>query len=167
MESCANKTQGLDLVQMREFRWQIEEFNAEYARVLDCGDFYDWPRLFCPEPFYRVVDRYNYDSGLQYGLIYCDGLGMLEDRVQAVKSAMMYEPRTITHLITNVRVLGFAAVAGIVSAEANFLLIENLVDRDPRILMVGRYIDAFVPTKEGLLIKKRECVSTRSRCKRR
>ncbi len=142
----------------RAYRLQVQEFNAIYANVLDYGDITLWPGFFCEQPFYRVVDSFNYGQGMRYGLIYCDSQGMLMDRVQAIKNAMMFEPRAITHITSDVRIKGVDEDQRQLQAESNFLLVENLIDRDPRNLMVGRYIDTFSLEENGLKIKSRECI---------
>jgi len=47
---------------------------------------------------------------------------------------------------------------GIIAAEANYLLVETLMEDETRLFQAGRYIDRFVPAGEGLLLKARDCV---------
>ena len=61
---------------LRELRQEIEEFNAEYAHVLDEGDLEDWIDFFAEDAVYRITGRENADAGLPIGLMYCDGRGM-------------------------------------------------------------------------------------------
>jgi len=47
---------------------------------------------------------------------------------------------------------------GRIEAQANFALFECLLDREPHILMVGRYLDILVRDAAGLRFKRRHCV---------
>ena len=82
---------------------------------------------------------------------------MLEDRVESILSTTVFTPRSILHFVTNIE-LGAAQSDGSIAARANFLLLENMIDRNPRLLMAGRYHDRFVRRDGGLLIKERHCV---------
>jgi 3-phenylpropionate/cinnamic acid dioxygenase small subunit len=138
-------------------RLEIDEFNTRYAAIVDRGDLQEWPNLFAENAIYRIISRENFDAGLPVGLVYCDSQGMLEDRVNAILKTMVYSPRAILHFITNVELLGIAQDATI-SAQANFLLVENLVDRNARLLMAGQYSDKLVRRQGQLLIKERHCI---------
>ncbi len=93
-------------VELRDLRFEIEEFNTEYARVLDEGDLEAWPDFFADDGLYRITSRENADGDLPIGVIYCDGRGMLIDRVRAVLKTTMHEPRYLRHFNSNVRVDG-------------------------------------------------------------
>jgi 3-phenylpropionate/cinnamic acid dioxygenase small subunit len=138
-------------------RLDVEDFHAGYAQVLDRGDLADWPGFFVENCVYRITGRENWDAGRPIGILYCDSRAMLEDRVFAIRKTAMYAPRTVLHFISNVRVTS-SADAGTVTAEANFLLVENLIDRNPRLLMAGCYFDRFQREGTRLLIKERHCV---------
>jgi anthranilate 1,2-dioxygenase small subunit len=140
----------------RAWRLAIEEFNADYAAVLDAGQVDDWPRFFTEDALYLVTGRENADAGLPVGLVYCEGKGMLEDRALAIARTMMFAPRYLLHQVTNVRVLGIEG--GIATATANYVLFETLVDEKTIIQQVGRYYDRFVRQGDTLLLKERRCV---------
>jgi len=140
---------------LREARWEGEEFYYEYAAVLERGDIERWPEFFTRDGVYRLAARDNADAGLPLGLIYCDGMGMLKDRAYALKHTEMYAPRSLNLQITNTRVL---AVDPIIQAEANYLLLETLVDEPTRIQQAGKSYDRFQREDGRLLIKERLCV---------
>src|SRR3546814_5145606 len=81
---------------------------------------------------------------------------MIEDRVTATVEAALYQPRSLRHFISGVRIVG--EDGGEVRTEANFLIIESLVEREPRLLMVGRYLDRVVREDEALKFRERTCV---------
>ena len=141
----------------RELRLEIEEFNAEYAAVLDAGRVQDWPQFFTEDAIYRVTGRENADAGLPVGLVYCEGIGMMRDRALAISRTTMFAPRYLLHQVTNTRVLALDP-SGEISAEANYALFETLVDEKTTLQQVGRYHDRFVRQDGRLKLKARHCV---------
>jgi 3-phenylpropionate/cinnamic acid dioxygenase small subunit len=141
----------------RELRLEIEEFNAEYAAVLDAGRVQDWPAFFAEDAIYRITGRENADAGLPVGLVYCEGIGMIRDRALAISRTTMFAPRYLLHQVTNTRVLAVDP-AGEISAEANYALFETLVDEKTTLQQVGRYHDRFVRQDGRLKLKARHCV---------
>jgi len=144
---------------MRELRLEIEEFHADYCWTLDCGDVESWPDYFTDDAVYRVTARENADAGLPVGLVYADSKAMIRDRAFALKHTQMYAPRSLQHFVTNVRVLEAKGGAdGTVKAQANYLLLQTLVDGPTTIQQSGRYYDSFVRVAGKLLLKERQCV---------
>jgi anthranilate 1,2-dioxygenase small subunit len=141
---------------LREWRWVVEEFHAEYAAVLDRGEVEKWPEFFTEDAVYRVIARDNAEAGLPLGLMLCEGMGMLKDRAYAVAHTEMYAPRYTQHHISLVRVLG--TDKGTIAAEANYLVFETLIDEPTRLLQAGKYRDQFVEREGRLLLKERDCV---------
>lgn len=141
----------------RELRLEIEEFNSEYAAVLDAGRIDEWPRFFTEDAVYRITGRENADAGLPVGLVYCEGMGMLRDRALAIARTTMFAPRYLLHQVSNTRVLG-CSPSGEIAATANYALFETLVDEKTILQQVGRYQDRFVRGKGGLRLKERLCV---------
>ena len=142
---------------LRELRLEIEEFNAEYAAVLDAGRVQDWPQFFTEDAIYRITGRENADAGLPVGLVYCEGIGMIRDRALAISRTTMFAPRYLLHQVTNTRVLGIES-SGEISAEANYALFETLVDEKTVLQQVGRYQDRFLRQDGRLKLKARHCV---------
>ncbi len=143
--------------ELRELRFEIEEFNTEYAQLLDEGNLYDWPKFFTDDGFYRITGRENADEGLPIGLIYCDGMGMLIDRTRAIVKTTMHAPRYLRHYNSNVQVLGVGDNDEI-EARSNYLVVETLMEDETRIFQAGRYDDVFARVDGGLKLKKRDCV---------
>jgi len=141
----------------RELRREIEEFHAEYCYVLDNNAIEAWPRFFTEDALYRITARENVEAALPVGLVYCEGLAMIKDRAFAIEHTAMFAPRYLQHMVTNLRVTGVDP-DGVISAEANYLVLQTLVDEDTRILQAGRYFDRFQRAKSGLLLKERHCV---------
>jgi len=138
----------------REARLAIEEFNADYCAVLDDGDLEDWPEFFTEDTFYNVTSRENHEHGFPVGLVYCEGKPMLRDRALAIARTSMFGPRYLRHYITNTRVTGIGD-DGIIEAEANYLLLEILMERpEGRLHQSGRLVDRFEPQADGTLLLK-------------
>ena len=139
-------------------RQEIEEFNAAYADVLDNGPLSDWPELFAEDALYIITARENYASGLPVGLIYCEGKGMLRDRIFAIEKTAMFAPRYMRHFISNCRVVETRATGEIV-ATSNYILLQTLFDRpEPTLHQIGTYYDVFVRTGGALKLKERRAV---------
>jgi anthranilate 1,2-dioxygenase small subunit len=137
-------------------RAALREFNEDYAACLDADELERWPDFFVEDCRYRVLSKENHDAGLPLSLIYCDGRGMLLDRVTALRESTVFEPRSLRHFISGVRPV---AIEGeLIRTEANFAILECLSDRDPIVNMVGRYLDTLVRTDDGFLLKDRWCV---------
>ena len=145
------------VAELRELRFEIEEFNTEYARVLDEGDIETWPDFFTDDGLYRITSRENADDDLPIGLIYCDGRGMLLDRIRAVIKTTMHEPRYLRHFNTNVRVTGIGD-GGAISSRSNYLVVETLMEGGTNIFQSGRYEDTFVRVDGALRLAARHCV---------
>ncbi len=141
----------------RELRSRIEEFHAEYCYVLDNGRIEEWPRFFAEDALYRITARENAEAGLPVGLVYCEGIAMIRDRAFAIAHTAMFAPRYLLHMVSNVRVTA-ASAQGEIAAEANYLVLQTLLDEETRILQAGRYFDRFTRHDERLLLKERHCV---------
>jgi anthranilate 1,2-dioxygenase small subunit len=141
----------------RALRGEIEEFNIEYCAALDEGRLDDWPDFFTDDALYRITARENADADLPVGLVYCEGIGMLKDRAFAITTTAMYAPRYLQHHLSNLRILGVHP-GGIITAQANYLVLQTLIDEKTTIHQAGSYFDRFVRTERGLRLKERHCV---------
>jgi anthranilate 1,2-dioxygenase small subunit len=137
-------------------RFEVDDFNTRYANVLDQGDLLDWPKFFANEPFYKITSRENFSGTFPIGIMYCDSKMMLEDRVTSILTSMEFSPRILTHFISGLQLIDVTPAA--FSARSNFLLIENMIDQRPSILMVGQYYDKFIREGDALVLKERICV---------
>ena len=137
-------------------RLGIEGLYADYAGVLDDGDYEAWPDFFTEDCSYQVVARENFDQGLPLAAIRCESRGMLRDRVEAVHSTSMYEPRALRHIVSGLRI--HEAKANAVMARANFCIMETLNDEPTRVFLSGIYRDALVREAGRLLFRERLCV---------
>lgn len=139
-------------------RQKLEEFGiVEYCRALDEGRLEEWPDFFTEDAFYRIIDRRNFDRGLPLGVIYCDGRGMIRDRAYAIAKVLTYAPRYVRHYVTNFRIVSVED-DGSIRAEANYLVAQTIAGAKTTLHQAGRYIDRYVRTPSGFLLKERNCV---------
>ena len=134
-----------------QLRFEVEDLYNRYCEVLDDGPLENWPTLFADPCDYRIVPRENYENGLPLALMRCESRGMLMDRVTAVREQLMYEPRYLRHMVTNIRIRSVSNDASRVSAVANYAVLETLRDALTRVLNSGRYIDEMVRGDDGAL----------------
>jgi anthranilate 1,2-dioxygenase small subunit len=141
----------------RELRFAVEEFHADYCAVLDSGEVEQWPRFFTDDAVYRVTSKENAELDMPVGLIYTEGKKMLVDRAVAIARTQMFAPRYNLHLVSNTRVLRETG-PGEFTAQANFVLLQTLVEGPSTLHLAGRYYDRFVGTEAGLLLRERQVV---------
>ena len=132
---------------------ELRDLYDEIGNVLDDDLLEQLPDYFVEDCVYKVISKENYDEDLPHSTLYCDGVGMLRDRIMALRDTQVFEPRSLRHFISGVRVT--AVGADTISAGANVLITECMSDSEPRLLMVGRYIDRLVRRSGRLLFKER------------
>ena len=153
------KTEDNITVEKRwSLRYEIEEFNTGYSAVLDAQDVESWPSFFTDDAFYRITAKENYDQNLPVGLVWLQGKAMFLDRVAAIENTMVFAPRYLRHFVTNVHVKDCNDM-GEISAEANYLVVETLMEDSTKIFQAGTYQDLFVCDEDGKLkLKSRDCI---------
>jgi anthranilate 1,2-dioxygenase small subunit len=134
-------------------RLRIEALYAEYAQTIDDDRLEEWPALFVEDGKYRVTTRENHDKGLALAIMYCNGRGMMTDRVSALRQANIYEPHVYCHLTSCVRLVDCSAEE--VQALANFAVIRTMQEGEQTIFACGRTFDRIVEADGRLLFKDR------------
>ena len=136
-------------------RAALDDLYAEYAACLDEERFADWPELFTEDGLYLLQPRENHDAGLPLATMRLVSKAMLKDRVYGVSDTLFHAPYYQRHLITGIR---GREEAGVIHAQANFLVVRTKRSEPSEILMAGRYIDKVVATPEGLRFAEKLCV---------
>lgn len=139
-----------------KLRLELEELYADYVDALDSGRYDDWPKFFVEDCSYQIIPRENHDQGLPLATLRCESRGMLEDRVHALRELSTYGPRSLRHLVSGIRVR--SASADEIESEADFCVLETLVDQPTRVFLTGRYLDRLVRQDGELLFRQRHCV---------
>ena len=137
-------------------RLEIDDLNAAYAACLDDGELEMWPELFTDDCRYEIVPRENFERGLPLAVMRCESRGMLVDRVAALRRSSVYGPRALRHLIGTARIV--AVADGVVSAQANYAVLQTLPDEETTVFNAGRYIDRLVRDQGALKFRERLCV---------
>lgn len=136
---------------------EVEAFNAEYCAVLDAGLVEQWPDFFTEDGIYRITARENAELNMPVGLVYAHGRNMMIDRAIAISRTQMFAPRYNLHLVSNTRVTD-EAQDGSIEAQANFVLLQTLVEGPSTIHMAGTFYDHLVRKEGGLLLKERQAI---------
>jgi 3-phenylpropionate/cinnamic acid dioxygenase small subunit len=117
----------------------VEDLYLDYVDALDDDRLESWPELFTPACLYRVMSAENAAQGLPLAIIRAESRSMLSDRVNALRSTAMYIPRTVRHLVTNVRVL--SVEESTITAKARFAVFQTLPDELTGVFATGVYHD--------------------------
>jgi anthranilate 1,2-dioxygenase small subunit len=134
----------------------LRQFYEDYTTCLDDTDFDRWLTFFTPDARYQITSRENFARKLPVAAMSCEGIGMIQDRVTALVTVLVYEPRIWRRFVASVRI---DAIDGdVIRSRANFLLFESMMDREPQLNMLGEYVDHVVRKGDSFLFKDRSCV---------
>lgn len=126
----------------------VARLHARYAQALDADRLEDWPDFFTEDGNYRVATAENESRGLPLPVIYCEGRGMLRDRVASLRHANIYEPQRYRHIVSSVLV--DALPGGKASASSSFLVLRTLENGESTVFASGRYVDRIILAPEAL-----------------
>lgn len=145
------------------WQWSVDQFNVAYAAVLDQQQFDQWPGFFLPQGFYQVQSRENFERQLPLAWLALEGQGMLRDRVYGITQTIYHAPYTMRHVLSPARLAlphpeAAAEQQTVVQAETAFAVFRNRPGQVGEVYSVGRYLDAFVATGEGLRLQSRRCI---------
>ena len=84
---------------MRDVIRMVADAQAAYIRCIDSDRLEDWPAFFHEPCLYKVTSADNHREGLEAGLIFANTLGMLKDRVSALREANIYERQAYRHIL--------------------------------------------------------------------
>ena len=142
-------------------RARVEDFMLDYAHAIDDGDLHAWPCFFVEDGRYKIISRENFEAGLPMGVMYCEGAGMMRDRVMALETANIYEPHTYSHVLSRPR-MRHAPDGGIL-ARTNFLVIRTMQEGRMETFAAGKYLDRIVVQADGRLRFAKRLVVLESR----
>ncbi len=142
-------------------REAIAGLMANYAYAIDDDRLEDWPEFFVEDGCYRVTTRENHDLGLPVALIYCEGRGMLRDRISALRSANIFEPHVYCHTVGLPQII--ESVDGEHRTRTSFTVVRTMAEGEMSLFACGRYLDRIV-TNGGALRFSERAVILDSRC---
>ncbi len=137
-------------------RSRIEALQTDYVHCIDDDRLEAWPDFFTEDGCYRVITRENHDLGLPVSLIYCDGKGMLRDRISAMRTANIFEPHTYCHMVGAARVIESAGAEHRV--RSNFTVTRTMSDGAMVVFACGRYLDRVAEDAGRLIFAERTVV---------
>ncbi|HEY0295040.1 MAG TPA: 3-phenylpropionate/cinnamic acid dioxygenase subunit beta [Bordetella sp.] len=146
--------------------WQVQQFYATEAALLDERKYEDWLGLLHPDIAYtvpiarnvrrdRLAEEYTHAGETCW---FDEGIVLLTKRVAQLKTGMHWieEPTSrYCRLVNNVRVLGFDEASRAFEAESKFLIYQNRLEAEVAIL-AGTRVDRLVREGSSFRILKRE-----------
>lgn len=129
---------------------------ADYAAVVDNGEWDRWPEFFTDDCIYRVQPRENFDRGLPLATLSFESKGMLKDRVFGIRETLFHDPYYQRHIFSIPLVRESAPDRLVV--ETNYVVIRTKPDQTSEIFNAGRSHDIIVQTPVGLRFSQRLCV---------
>nr|WP_315595204.1 aromatic-ring-hydroxylating dioxygenase subunit beta [uncultured Cupriavidus sp.] len=129
---------------------------ADYAAVVDNGEWDRWPEFFTEDCIYRVQPRENFDRGLPLATLSFESKGMLKDRVFGIRETLFHDPYYQRHIFSVPLVRESAPDRLVV--ETNYVVIRTKPDQMSEIFNAGRSHDVIVQTPDGLRFSQRLCV---------
>jgi salicylate 5-hydroxylase small subunit len=135
---------------------QLSDLYAEYAAVVDGGQWERWPEFFVDDCTYRLQPRENHERGLPLATLSFESKGMLKDRAYAISETLFHDPYYQRHVVGAPRVL---AVDGErIHAEANYAVFRTKPNELTTVFNVGRYLDVVLRTPAGFKFESRLCI---------
>ena len=117
----------------------VEDFLLDCAWAIDEDDLEAWPGFFAEDGRYRITTRDNEARGLPVGIMLCEGRGMMEDRVLALRTANIYEPHRYRHILGRPRLR--EAEGGLVRSDSSFIVVRTMQDGRMDLFAAGNYRD--------------------------
>lgn len=134
----------------------VTELLARYADALDDGRVDDWPDFFVEDGIYQITTRENEEALYPVGIVYCEGRGMLLDRVKALKIANIYEGHVYCHINGQPTIL--KETSGSVTVRSNFVVYRTMYDGRAELFATGKYLDVLRRDDAGLRFEERRAV---------
>jgi anthranilate 1,2-dioxygenase small subunit len=126
----------------RQTRDEIEDLYSDYGQLLDDDKLETWLELFTEDAVYEVVPRENHILGLPVGLMRCDNLNMLRDRVNSLRNANEYNIHSARRLIGRPRIRMVAEK--LFEVECSYIVAQTNQEGQTRLFSAGGYKDRVV-----------------------
>lgn len=89
-------------------------------------------------------------------VILAESRGALIDRVTAIRNTLVYAPRYVTHLVSNVRIV--KQDANLLHTRSQFVVYFTQTDGNPRVQLLGRSFDQIDTSQSEWLFAARDVV---------
>jgi anthranilate 1,2-dioxygenase small subunit len=137
----------------RDPRRLIEDLHARYVRCIDDDRLEAWPALFTDPCRYQITTRENVTRNLPFGLLECTSLGMLRDRIEALRRVNVYEPHTYAHHISALEIA--PRDDGSFAARSNYLVVRTSAEGEMVLFSAGVYADVIEIAGETARFRER------------
>lgn len=127
---------------LQQVTFDATELLHAYVHALDDGRYEDWIDCFTDTATYRIVARDNFEQNLPLSTMFCDGQGMMRDRVTAIREALVFAPNYLRHVVSAIRITGHEDDRHRV--EANYVVFSTAHDQETRVFNTGKYMDEIV-----------------------
>ncbi len=138
---------------MTDARTRIEDFLADYAHAIDDDRLDEWPDFFTADGVYQITTHENYAAGRPIGILFCEGRGMMTDRVRAMREANIFEPHRYCHLLSRPRIEADGPDA--YRVRTNFTVVRTMQNGDAGLFVSGSYRDRIVFAAGAPKLKER------------
>ncbi len=129
---------------------------TRYADALDDGRVDDWVDFFADDGIYQITTQGRNKAGYPVGIVYCEGRGMLLDRVKALKIANIYE----SHGVLPYQWTAHHSARRRRAADRTlqFRRVPDRVRRPCRAFATGKYRDVMRRDGAGCALQERRAV---------
>lgn len=140
---------------------QIASMLRDYCHVLDDGRVDEWSSFFEADATYQITTRENVQANYPLGIVYCEGRGMMNDRIKALKTANIFESHSYCHItgMPDVR----QELEGRVAVRSNFAIYRTMYTGEAQLFATGKYLDVVNLSGPRPLFAERQVVLD-SRC---
>jgi salicylate 5-hydroxylase small subunit len=135
---------------------ELSRLYADYAAVLDAGEWDKWPDFFTEECIYKLQPRENHERGFPLATMSFESKGMLKDRVYGISETIFHDPYYQRHVVGAPRIL--KAEGDRIESEANYAVFRTKANELSTVFNVGRYVDRVRLTDDGLKFESRLCI---------
>ena len=153
--STAPDTPGIAALGFQDWL-ALTQLYADYASVVDAGQWERWVEFFTDDGVYRVQPRENHERGFPLATMSLTSKGMLKDRAYGIEHTLFHDPYYQRHVVGVPRVLEVSAER--IRCEANYAVFRTKLSELSTVFNVGRYLDVVVRTAQGLKFASRECI---------
>ncbi len=144
------------LMQATTTEEQIQRLSRDYCHSLDDGDVDRWTSFFQADATYQITTRENLASGYPLGIVLCEGRGMMDDRIKALKTANVFESHTYCHIMGPLDIR--AEMENRWTVRSNFAVYRTMYTGAVELFATGKYVDVVDTTNAQALFAERVVV---------
>lgn len=135
---------------------RVADLYTRYSETLCDLKIAEWPEYFTDDCLYRVVSRPNHDRGHRIGPMFAENKGALKDRVVAISETLVYSARSLTHMVSGVRVV--SSESSMLRSRSMLAVYQTLIDGTTQLQLVGRTFDVIDASGSELKFRERVVV---------